>query len=367
MTIDLKSGGDYRHFKVNVSTGHEIADTGFETIRIKVDMNGDGTWDIDQNGFGGQTVDYWYPEPPAGGSTAYTARIEVGLIGPQGQGTLRETTVPITVLPTPRVYATQEQDAFIQLRNRDCTTKIPILLLEGFDPQNASFPEMYHRTAWNLIATDLDPEVYEVFILNFHDGGRDVRLNAEVASKAIEKIRELCPNQRLAVVGLSMGGVVARYALAKAEELGADHGVGLFVSYDSPQRGAHVSPDLQGWIEGESELSPVIASLKGLLQSTAAKQMMLSNEYDQSGTFRIALAADILVRVLMSALRDTRMEASGASASESMVLGRKLARLIRRERLRTNLFDRFTTLPRIGNLAEASLGLSWQAIATSTM
>ena len=39
------------------------------------------------------------------------------------------------------------------------------------------------------------------------------------------------------VIGYSMGGLIARYALAYMEEQGIAHETRLYVSYDAPQKG----------------------------------------------------------------------------------------------------------------------------------
>ena len=61
-------------------------------------------------------------------------------------------------------------------------------MVEGFDPLNENFAELYYNLTLELVNTDLYPNGYEVFILNFNEGGRDLRLNANVVSKAIEKV-----------------------------------------------------------------------------------------------------------------------------------------------------------------------------------
>ena len=54
----------------------------------------------------------------------------------------------------------------------------------------------------------------------------------------------------LDVVGLSMGGVVGRYALASLEgPTGQSHPVATFVSVDAPQQGAVVDPLFQQYFE----------------------------------------------------------------------------------------------------------------------
>ena len=158
-------------------------------------------------------------------------------------------------------------------------------MVEGFDPMNENFPELYYNLTLELINTDLYPNGYEVFILNFKDGGRDLRLNANVLLKALEKIHEICPMYKIVLTGLSMGGSIGRYALAKTEDQDGTHNVGLFVSYDSPQAGAHLSPGLQDWIKGQSSSEEAIRIMQDNLKSVAAKQMLLYNTYAPNHIF----------------------------------------------------------------------------------
>lgn len=127
--------------------------------------------------------------------------------------------------------------------------------------------------------------VMKYSILNFHNGGRDSRLNADVVLK--ERVHEICPNYKIALAGLSMGGPIARYALAKREGLGRTHDVGLFLSYYSPQSklsSVHVSPDMQEWIYTLDPNIGAVAKMQASLQSVAAKQMLAYNTYDRNHT-----------------------------------------------------------------------------------
>src|SRR5262249_37950726 len=153
--------------------------------------------------------------------------------------------------------------------------KIPVLLVEAIDVANETFPEQYYRSAFDLITKDLYRDNNcEVFILNFHKGGQDIRLNADVVSRALDAIHAVSPTYQVVVVGLSMGGVITRYALAKTEAQGGDHHVGLFISYDSPQGrlgGANVNPDLQDKLFLQDSTIAAIAALQHVFQSDAAK------------------------------------------------------------------------------------------------
>lgn len=282
----IESESDFRLFKLHIKKDRLHLGAAWLANQYRVDMNNDGSWEQNWTSSNEITVTYTYPNPPNGINADHTIKIEIQYSDGLGQTTNRTKYEQITIFSTPRVYFDSDNNSFIQLRDEDASTKIPVLMVEGFDPISEKFPELYYNLTWDLINTDLYPNGYEVFILNFNDGGRDLRLNADVLLKAIEKVHEICPNYKIALAGLSMGGPIGRYALAKKEDQGGTHDVGLFMSYDSPQHWAHVSPDLQDWIKMQNPNEGVIGILQANLQSVGAKQMLGYNTYDPSHTFR---------------------------------------------------------------------------------
>jgi len=281
-TIGIHSDTDFRLFKLLVRTGAHISANWF-VQQVKVDMNNDGTWEVETSA-PEAVASYTYPEP-AGLSATHTVRFEIRFIDIQGSPQTRTAYSTVTIFPAPRVFATAENDAFIQVRNEDPTNKVPILVVEGFDPLNYKFPEWYYVLVWDLVNDDVYPVGFEVFFLNFSDGGADIRDNAGVVSRDLEKIHEICPHSEIALFGLSMGGLISRYALAESENDGDPHHVGLFVSFDSPQQMAHASPDLQDWIAGEDPNEGAIGHLQQALHSVAAKQILGYNTYDREHVF----------------------------------------------------------------------------------
>ncbi len=63
----------------------------------------------------------------------------------------------------------------------------------------------------------------------------------------------------MVAAGVSMGGVIVRYALAKAENDGAPLPFKKFVSIDGPQQGAVVSYDLQSFIKNQTSCGAQVA------------------------------------------------------------------------------------------------------------
>lgn len=109
------------------------------------------------------------------------------------------------------------------------------------------------------------------------NGGSDyIERNAMVLVTLIEKLNSCkTGNQPIKVVGFSMGGVVARYALRYMEEQNINHNVDLFVSVDSPHQGAVIPKGIQDVAELINDVT--LGFVKGplnLLESPAAKQLL---------------------------------------------------------------------------------------------
>jgi hypothetical protein len=264
----------------------------------RVDMNSDGTWEQNWSSAGQSTVSFNYA--PAAANQYFrpeTIKIEMKFrnqIWPNNEVTISRN-IQIHVFPDKRVYTNPANDMLVQLQNISPSSKRPILLVEGFDPLNTNYPDLYYLLAFHLINEDLRfsgqtglhkpvPNDFAVFILNFNNGGQDLAQNAPVVLSALNKINALCPGKDIAVAGLSMGGVITRYALAKAEQDGIDHHTDMFISFDSPQAGAHINMQLQSLVSLLPEgVSSVTDDLQLKLKSMAAKQLMLDNVYDPSG------------------------------------------------------------------------------------
>ncbi len=109
------------------------------------------------------------------------------------------------------------------------------------------------------------------------NGGTDyIERNAMVLVTLLEKLNSCkTGNNPIKVVGFSMGGVVARYALAYMEQENIPHNVDLFVSIDSPHQGAVAPKGLQDAADLVNDLSLGIADNPlDLLESPAAKQLL---------------------------------------------------------------------------------------------
>jgi len=163
----------------------------------------------------------------------------------------------------------------------------PVILCDGFDPdlhQHAvafGHGDQNWETLWDcersykVTLDSLHAIGKDVVFLDFADGTQDVHSNAAL----LQHVIALCNAHKtspapLAVIGVSMGGVIARIALKEMEIQGEDHCAGLFVAFDSPMRGAYLPWSMLQAIDFFAGISGEAADLHAALQSTAAQQLL---------------------------------------------------------------------------------------------
>ncbi|MEZ4857884.1 MAG: T9SS type A sorting domain-containing protein [Flavobacteriaceae bacterium] len=170
----------------------------------------------------------------------------------------------------------------------------PIIVLDGFDPGDArDIGGLYASLSFGgqNMADILRNEGYDIVILNAPqyttdgkdiDGGGDyIQRNAMVLAALIEELNaQKVGNAELVVLGPSMGGLIARYALAYMEANSIPHETRLYISFDSPHRGANIPISLQyliNYFAQEINDPTALAIVEGVLNSPAAKEMLVDH------------------------------------------------------------------------------------------
>ena len=166
---------------------------------------------------------------------------------------------------------------------------IPLILSSGFDAYNVS-PEQYYRSAGASLFDCLLENGYDIYVLYYKYNPQDLRNNAAVYSSAINYISNTYYNsQNIIASGISMGGLISRYALAKAESLGNPLPVSTWISLDAPHQGAVISEDLQNYLNEHTDNS----FDKYALECDAAKIMLNYNTYDTEGLMHSAFYSEL--------------------------------------------------------------------------
>ncbi len=164
----------------------------------------------------------------------------------------------------------------------------PIIIVEGFDPNNDnSITDLAGR--YSGVFGTMQNQGYDLVFLDFNDGRDYIQNNAAVLTSLINEVNRLkSGNSKLIVVGESMGGLVARYALTEFERQGRNHNVSHYISFDSPHKGANVPVGIQTLAQDvrsditvniadffRSVLPAELIDILNAADTPAAKQMLL--------------------------------------------------------------------------------------------
>ncbi len=151
------------------------------------------------------------------------------------------------------------------------TLRKPLIVVEGYDVSHKAPSLQPDYTVTDFIAginapfplynfsQQLDDVAgYDLVFVNFYDGAADIRGNAAVVEEVIRRVnshkvidnRPAVPIvQQNVVMGLSMGGLCARYGLAKMTKNNENTQTHLLITHDSPHHGANVPLGLQYLIQ----------------------------------------------------------------------------------------------------------------------
>jgi hypothetical protein len=162
----------------------------------------------------------------------------------------------------------------------------PVIIADGFSGGASTLDEWASMWAGSEIAdthpwgTQLHEHGRDVIILGYKSRNAPILDNARVATECIRKAgNDRAGDAPLVVGGLSMGGLVTRYALAQMEMQRMDHQVGTYFSYDSPHRGAWIPLSLQVFAHrlaelGEQFAKPELKAMSALMNSGAARELL---------------------------------------------------------------------------------------------
>lgn len=165
----------------------------------------------------------------------------------------------------------------------------------SFDPSN---PTDYLRGNIEFkesptILNALLAEGYDIMFVDFYDGADFIQRSSMVVVELLQQIKARqaagnYPHQPTVVLGASMGGQVARYALDYMELHNMKHCVRNYVSFDSPHKGANIPISLQQWIDffankGSGSASAQVQLVKKL--NRPATRQLLVRHYDDGNAY----------------------------------------------------------------------------------
>lgn len=221
------------------------------------------------------------------------------------------------------VFAKRPLDTNYLAFSNDGVLDKPVILVEGYDPDNNTNPYYYYNYGFNQLVSD----GRDLIVINFPDSTLNMNSNASLVESIIREINASKTGAfPTAVVGFSMGGVVARKALKNMELTGINHNTSIYVSFDAPHMGANSPLALQETVddlisEVDSKTAGYTSSelkrARNVYNSAAAREMLIAGP-----AFRAALPSDFpnnLVRVAVTSgglLGASSMQASSTYEGE---------------------------------------------------
>lgn len=135
---------------------------------------------------------------------------------------------------------------------------------------------------------------YDVIFVDFHDGADYIERNAMVVVELIQRLNgnsltgvSRCGNEEIVVLGASMGGLVARYALSYMEANNLDHCTRLMATFDSPHKGANITLGLQSFLHYLAKNGKADGKDKvdRMLNRPATKQLLMESYNASNNNF----------------------------------------------------------------------------------
>ncbi|MFC5182747.1 esterase/lipase family protein [Actinomadura harenae] len=161
----------------------------------------------------------------------------------------------------------------------------PLILADGFRYGPSDMPGLYdylntpYTEGQPGLLDELRQRGHDVILLGFGERHTYIQANAGVAASCIFRaIAESVGDEDLTVGGISMGGLITRYALARLERNRMDHRTARYFSLDSPHNGAWVPLILQQLAYFSEKYGkkpePGQPSQADLIKSPAAQQLL---------------------------------------------------------------------------------------------
>ncbi len=238
--VDFGDGSGYREFAPNMPLNHQFEEDGDYVWTFRIQL---------------------------GNNTYRYCRTPVKITGKATQQTLTARNPECDVAPwtetitANKLYMGVKGVVELQIAPAGACGEIhkPLIVVEGFDSGLTQDDPFYGDThlkkflGWieesesfdlkDLITEDTE-ESFDIIYVNWENGTDWLQRNAYALEAVIQWVNEnkednAEPN---VILGQSMGGVLARYALRDMENNNEDHDTRLYISHDAPHQGANVPP-----------------------------------------------------------------------------------------------------------------------------
>lgn len=168
-------------------------------------------------------------------------------------------------------------EAYILLAPGHALLERPVVLVEGLDLENSlNWDELYDLMNQEFLIESLLDLGYDAVVLNYGNSTMHVQDNGFLVQELIEEINSATGGiNPIVMVGTSLGGLTTRYALTYMEANSLEHNVSLFISVDSPQKGANIPIGIQHWANFFADQAAEAAAARDALLTAAPRQLLL--------------------------------------------------------------------------------------------
>lgn len=287
LQLDFNDGQGYRTITLNTPFTKTYTDTGYKRWKIKLNCTDASSYEC-------------------------FAEFRVARVVATGNVAGRYSDGPPDIVQTfnavPDVHSGGTVSVRFSRKGTERTLNKPFIVVEGYDASNVAplirtDPYTFQRFVFDLeneptanynFSEALDINAgYDLVFLDYNNGTDDILRNAALLQQVmnwVNTVKAGNPNpEQNVVMGISMGGLVARYALAQMTKSPAQFPLGtqtrLFISFDSPHRGANTPLSVQYLLQFLVNLGPIggfnlnqvpiIQQANALVQETASQQMLI--------------------------------------------------------------------------------------------
>jgi hypothetical protein len=163
--------------------------------------------------------------------------------------------------------------AYVYLADGHAMITRPVIMVEGF-PGGHPADYLYDTFDQQKTATKLRAAGRDLVIVGLDQGSDEIQRNADVLIACIRKALRRT-DEPLVVGGVSMGGLVSRFALTAMENRDERHNTELFLTIDTPHGGAYTSLGAQWFVQTFRSILPALEAEAQLLDSPANQQFVL--------------------------------------------------------------------------------------------
>lgn len=326
LSVDFGDGRGYIGAAWNQPVAAHYATAGTWRVKVRVTYSSGGIiFDSKGRTKGTESGGRLLPIRSIPTYTSYESQFDMRVASPAAAVALRSTanrttTTADLVIPISSPVYGYGAKVTIHYANGHTSLTNPLIVVEGYDKNRIApaIQEKNYDLAEFLTDITTSPTFnfnealasangnpasqYDIVFIDFYNGTGDILINAAIFEQVLNEVQQRkAGTAKNVVMGMSMGGLIARYKLADMTKNGRDPHTRLLILQDSPQRGANVPLGIQALtrqmlfdlpihdpfrrVMNTGDLSPTIKQGNLLLDEPGTKQMLVHTATDATGGF----------------------------------------------------------------------------------